>query len=194
MSGFQLLHQLPTELLQDILDRLRRQDLECLNLTSKWAYEAATPLIWRDTELMDCRTTHEDDQTDEHDDTPLIRKLLLFATKPWLASQVHELTHRCHLPPPAIFRYSHLQQCKGRWLPGRGLTCWCYIIGSCRLCHSILIHCLQIPERSNWYSWLHGTSEMCTRCASSLVIRHSRMHCYAASSMPLESTTLKSYP
>lgn len=54
-------------------------------------------------ELVDCRTHHDNDEFDEHDDTRIIRKLLLFVNNPWLASCIQTLTHRCHLPPPAIF-------------------------------------------------------------------------------------------
>ncbi|CAK3787225.1 Hypothetical predicted protein [Lecanosticta acicola] len=103
MPRFPLLQELPTELRQDILERLCRADLRALNRASKWAYQQATPLLWREVELMDC-TTYYEDGNDDHDDLPLIRKLLLFANNPWIASCVQELTHRCHLPPPAIFR------------------------------------------------------------------------------------------
>lgn len=79
MPGFQFLQQLPEELLQDILDRLESNSLGCLNITSRWCYEVATPLLWREVNLVDCRTQHEEG-VDEHDDTPLIRKLLILAT------------------------------------------------------------------------------------------------------------------
>ncbi|KAK3070351.1 hypothetical protein LTR53_010615 [Teratosphaeriaceae sp. CCFEE 6253] len=101
-ATFQLLHRLPEELLLDILERLERPDQECLQLTSRWGYRVATPLRWREVELVDCRT-HYDDSVDEHDDTPLIKILLLLARKPDLAACVQVVTHRCHLPPPAIF-------------------------------------------------------------------------------------------
>ena len=72
------LQQLPEELLHDILDRLEKRSLSTLNLVSRWCYEAASPLIWRDVQLVDCRTEHEDG-FDDHDDTPLLRKLLILA-------------------------------------------------------------------------------------------------------------------
>ena len=81
--AFQLLHRLPEELLQIVVDSLTQQDLKCLNLASKWTYSVATPLIWREVNLVDCRTRHSEHQlrpeTDEHDDTPLLRKAVLLA-------------------------------------------------------------------------------------------------------------------
>ncbi|KXS96284.1 hypothetical protein AC578_3871 [Pseudocercospora eumusae] len=98
------LHALPEELIQDILSRLDRPDLCSLNLASQWYHKVATPLIWRELELTDCRTYHPDlDSTDEHDDTPLLKKLLVLIKKPWIAREVQTLTHRCHLSPPGIF-------------------------------------------------------------------------------------------
>jgi hypothetical protein len=40
---------------------------------------------------------------DDHDDTPIIKRLFLLASTPRLASKVRTVTHRCHLPTPAIF-------------------------------------------------------------------------------------------
>ena len=74
-----LLHRLPEELLQDVLERLNPDSLRALNSTSRWCYEAATPLLWREVELVDCRTLHSEG-VDEHDDIPLIKKLLILAT------------------------------------------------------------------------------------------------------------------
>ena len=102
MTDIRLLQQLPEELLQNVLERLDRSALENLSLTSRWCYDVATVHLWRSVELVDCRTKH-DTGHDDHDDTPLLKKLFLLATKPWLAAQVQILTHRCHLPPPAIF-------------------------------------------------------------------------------------------
>ncbi|KAK4543471.1 hypothetical protein LTR36_005614 [Oleoguttula mirabilis] len=79
ISGNPLLYRLPEELLQDILERLDSGSLSRLNLVSRWCYEVATPLLWREVELVDCRTQHEE-SVDEHDDTPLIKKLLVLAT------------------------------------------------------------------------------------------------------------------
>lgn len=95
---------LPEELLQDVIELLEKCDLYSLNLISRWGYRLATPKIWNDVELVDCRTYHDhEDEFDEHDDTKIIQKLLLFVDNPWLASCVRTLTHRCHLPPPTIF-------------------------------------------------------------------------------------------
>ncbi|KXT15542.1 hypothetical protein AC579_6544 [Pseudocercospora musae] len=98
------LHELPEELIQDILSRLDRPHLCSLNLASQWYYKVATPLLWRELELTDCRTYHPDlDSTDEHDDTPMLKKLLVLIEKPWIAREIQTLTHRCHLSPPGIF-------------------------------------------------------------------------------------------
>lgn len=72
--------QLPEELLQDVLARLRQSDLLALNLASKSCYQAATPLIWKDVNLIDCRRSRLGEGvewTDEHDDTKIIGKLLI---------------------------------------------------------------------------------------------------------------------
>jgi hypothetical protein len=106
MATRKSLHDLPPELLQQIFDLLEKTDLSSLNLAARWCYELATPLIWREVELTDCSTTTEyngEPAVDQHDDTPLLKKLLILARKPWVASHVQTLTHRCHLPPPAIF-------------------------------------------------------------------------------------------
>ncbi|KAI5364732.1 Putative F-box domain-containing protein [Septoria linicola] len=109
MPTLKLLQQLPSELLQDILELLERPALVNLTSSSKWCYDVAIGHIWREVELVDCKTEHFNENAedrsffDDHDDTPLIRKLFLLATKPWLAAQVQVLTHRCHLPNPAIF-------------------------------------------------------------------------------------------
>jgi len=42
-------------------------------------------------------------ESDEHDDTPIIHKLYILATKPEIASKVQVLTHKCHLPSPNLF-------------------------------------------------------------------------------------------
>lgn len=104
MASFQLLQQLPEELLQDILERIDHDSLGRLTLVSRWCYNKASVLKWREVELVDCRTQHEDSLgVDEHDDTALIKKLLILATNPHIARCVQQLAHRCHLPPPAIF-------------------------------------------------------------------------------------------
>ncbi|TKA67579.1 hypothetical protein B0A55_10181 [Friedmanniomyces simplex] len=102
-STFQLLPRLPEELLQEVLERLKQSDLKSLQLVSRWAYHVAVPLRWREVELVDCRTRYEDG-VDEHDDTPLIKVLLVLARKPELAACVQVVTSRCHLPTPAIFQ------------------------------------------------------------------------------------------
>jgi hypothetical protein len=99
------LDRFPEEILQETLRYLDNHSLANFSQTCHWSYDKATPLLWEDVELVDCRKTDEStpDMSDEHDDTPIIRKLLVLASNPWIASHVHTLTHRCHLPPPAIF-------------------------------------------------------------------------------------------
>ncbi|KAG9556383.1 hypothetical protein KCU71_g10327, partial [Aureobasidium melanogenum] len=100
-----LLGKLPEEILQETLRYLDDSSLANFARLCHWSYDKATPLLWQDVELVDCRTTDPQtpDMSDEHDDTPIICKLLVLASNPWIASHVHTLTHRCHLPPPAIF-------------------------------------------------------------------------------------------
>lgn len=80
---FETFQQLPDELIQDILERLSKPDLASLNSTCRWFSNLATPLIWREVNLVDCRTYHASEKEgepgwlDEHDDTPLLKKLLV---------------------------------------------------------------------------------------------------------------------
>lgn len=77
------LAQLPEELLQETLNFLDGRALLNLAQSSKWAYEKAIPLLWNDVELVDCRKRHFDEDvpynTDDHDDSPIIRKLIVLA-------------------------------------------------------------------------------------------------------------------
>jgi hypothetical protein len=108
--------RLPEELLQQITDLLDRQSQKNLALVNQRAWEAATNAVWREVNLIDKRSNHwvpEElrDQwgsdtllgRDEHDDTPIIKKLLVLAQNKRIAGKVRVLTHRCHLPLPAIF-------------------------------------------------------------------------------------------
>lgn len=102
----QRLLDLPGELLATVLDDLSREDLYELNLASKECHKLAAPLIWKHVDLIDCRAhtcavtgyrtvsygpgsaSHSGRGIpagasvggDEHDDTPLIRKLYILAT------------------------------------------------------------------------------------------------------------------
>lgn len=78
MAPSKALVDLPEELLHDIVERLDRYNLFALSLASRWCWGLAAPLIWREVHLVDCRTTHTD-TVDEHDDTPLLKKLLVLA-------------------------------------------------------------------------------------------------------------------
>lgn len=96
---------LAEELVLSITSHIQRKDLYPLALVSKKCHRLVTPLIWKDVELIDCRTstdsaghrfvtygpataTHRGRNipagtqlsSDEHDDTPLIKILLVLAT------------------------------------------------------------------------------------------------------------------
>lgn len=112
------LAQLPEELLQETLKYLDNQALLGLARTSEWGYEKAIPRLWNHLELVDCRTRHADMpyHSDEHDDTPIIKKLVVLAQNPKIASHVQTLTHRCHLPPPALFSELPVTNFQSRFL------------------------------------------------------------------------------
>lgn len=108
------LERLPEELLQLIVAHLDTADRRTAALASRTLCRHATDLLWRDVCLVDRRSLRAHDytapllsdgaeQTDEHDDAPIIEKLYILATNPTLAAKVHTLTHRCHLPAPNIF-------------------------------------------------------------------------------------------
>ncbi|KAK8239572.1 hypothetical protein IWZ00DRAFT_556883 [Phyllosticta capitalensis] len=107
---------LPDELVHAIFEYLDYGELARVAVTCSWGYERATPLLWKDLELKDKWTLHpkeeraqiaahrcKDNRCDEHDDTPIIKKLLVLASKPAIASLVQTVLHRCHLPPPSIY-------------------------------------------------------------------------------------------
>ena len=56
--------------------------LKNFNLAASWTYEYATTRLWKVVTLVDQRTTNTEPErnVDDHDDTPIIRKLLLLAT------------------------------------------------------------------------------------------------------------------
>lgn len=77
----------------DILQYLELDDLFQLAQTCRWGYRLSIPLLWKDVELKDCWSLHPrasrpqlralrvvDDLADEHDDTPIIKKLMVLAT------------------------------------------------------------------------------------------------------------------
>ena len=78
MASAKLLGDLPEELLTDIVERLDQPGLLSLSLVSRWCYELTPPVIWREVQLVDC-STNTLDGVDEHDDTPLLKKLLALA-------------------------------------------------------------------------------------------------------------------
>lgn len=118
---------LPPELAHQIFELLPRRTLRDCNLVCKWAREHASDILWRDVMLTDRQRWHDTtvehrdtgpDSTDlvgfdgalaefngcdSHDDTPTIKLLFLLAKYPDIAAKVHSVTHRCHLPPPALF-------------------------------------------------------------------------------------------
>jgi hypothetical protein len=83
------LQALPEELLQYVVEHLDNYGLSGFSLAAKWCLELASSVRWREVALTDCSRTHasEDDsngrrdaQIDDHDDTPLLRKLVVLAT------------------------------------------------------------------------------------------------------------------
>lgn len=93
--------ELPTELIQQVLEFLDRDSLCGFTLASRNAYSLATPLVWREVELVDCKTVHSlpegqqgtllyaRDREDDHDDTPLIKKLLVLAKYVFLVETLY---------------------------------------------------------------------------------------------------------
>jgi hypothetical protein len=106
---------LPSELLQLIVAHLETSSLKHVALVSHALSQHATDILWRNVCLADQWKLHVNEDTeqlwgdrgrgesDEHDDTPIIQKLYILATNPAIASKVHTVTHRCHLPTPNIF-------------------------------------------------------------------------------------------
>jgi hypothetical protein len=84
---------LPGELLQLIIDYLPTSTLKNVALVSSTLNRHATDLLWQNVCLVDKWRLHEDaspepliennrglGQSDEHDDSPIIRKLYILAT------------------------------------------------------------------------------------------------------------------
>ena len=78
MAPSKALEDLPEELLHNVVERLDKHNLFALSLASRWCWDLAAPVIWREVHLVDCRTAYSDN-VDEHDDTPLLKKLLVLA-------------------------------------------------------------------------------------------------------------------
>ncbi|QIW98341.1 hypothetical protein AMS68_003859 [Peltaster fructicola] len=100
--------ELPPELHDQILSLLEHKTLLHFAVTARWCHRLALPIIWREVELVDCETTQRRAcptlPKDYHDDTPIIRKLLVLASNKEIAQCVQILNHRCHLPPPSLSR------------------------------------------------------------------------------------------
>lgn len=94
------LETLPDELLDHVLKKLSEAEQYNTALASWRCYHMTVPHLYRTVGLVDCRNAANGD---EHDDTPMIRILLVFAKNAYLASKVQSLTHRCHLPLPDAF-------------------------------------------------------------------------------------------
>ncbi|KAF1834184.1 hypothetical protein BDW02DRAFT_622076 [Decorospora gaudefroyi] len=113
--GPRSLQRLPSELVQLIAAYLDTSTLKNVALVSPALHQHATDVLWQHVCLADQWKLHLNEHTDqlwgdrgrgesdEHDDTPIVRKLYILATNPGLASKVQTLTHRCHLPAPNIF-------------------------------------------------------------------------------------------
>jgi len=91
---------LPDELLDEIFVRFNRDEQYNTALVSWHCYYRVVPHLYRTVELVDCSN---EATGDEHDDTPMIRILLTLAKNPYVASKVHDLTHRCHVSVPDVF-------------------------------------------------------------------------------------------
>ena len=84
----QCLQALPEELLQYIVEHLDNYGLSGFSLAAKWCHELASSVRWREVTLTDCSRTHANsldshldaEVVDDHDDTPLLRKLIVLAT------------------------------------------------------------------------------------------------------------------
>ncbi|RMZ72960.1 Multidrug resistance [Pyrenophora seminiperda CCB06] len=114
----QRLQALPSELVKLIVAYLDTRTLKHVALVSRTLNQHATDVLWQDVCLSDqwklhvnanARTDHiwgdhhGQGVADEHDDTPIIQKLYILATNPTIASKVHVVTHRCHLPMPNVY-------------------------------------------------------------------------------------------
>ncbi|KAF2626975.1 hypothetical protein BU25DRAFT_76038 [Macroventuria anomochaeta] len=86
------LENLPEELLQLIISHLHTADLKRTALISRTLHRHVTDLLWQNVCLVGKRTLHENDltdtllsgrgeETDEHDNRPMIGKLYILATK-----------------------------------------------------------------------------------------------------------------
>ena len=83
-----------------ILSQLSSSEQNATSQTSQRLYYATIPHLYRSIELTDyCNN----ETNDEHDDTPMIRMSLLFIQNSFLASQVREVSHRCHLHLPDVW-------------------------------------------------------------------------------------------
>ena len=83
------LQALPEELLQKIVEHLDGRGLTEFSLAAKWCYELASSVRWREVVLTDCLRVHpserdesgnEIERIDDHDDRPLLEKLIVLAT------------------------------------------------------------------------------------------------------------------
>lgn len=76
---------LPDELCYLIFDLLDSRSLCVAATISRWTHYFAVPLIWRSVELVDRRHEYVDDEdesktlTDDHDDIPIIERLVVLA-------------------------------------------------------------------------------------------------------------------
>lgn len=94
------LEALPLEILDDIVGRLPRWSQRHAAGACRKLYSLVIPQLYRSIELVNCRNAGTGD---EHDDSPMIRMLLVLAQNSFLASQVRVVMHRCHLPLPDVF-------------------------------------------------------------------------------------------
>lgn len=82
------LQTLPEELLQQIVEHLDNRGLSGFSIAAKWCYHLSSTVRWREVVLTDCLRVHSgeqyherpEDAMDDHDDTPMLKKLIVLAT------------------------------------------------------------------------------------------------------------------
>ena len=89
--------ELPDELLCHIYSYLPSEAQAQVARVSRRASRLVLPLLYYSVHLVDC---YNESTLDAHDDSPLIRLLLLLIQNPALAAHIRELTHQCHTMLP----------------------------------------------------------------------------------------------
>ncbi|KAH0553059.1 hypothetical protein GP486_006747 [Trichoglossum hirsutum] len=109
-------NELPAELLDTILLYLTRPDLCSIARVSRRFYAPAVSFIYSKIRLVDRHNPNRLGGLDDHDDTNIIRILMVLCKNSFLASKVTELYYGCQIPPPDIFSFLPFESFKGRTL------------------------------------------------------------------------------